>query len=74
MNPPIAIAAFAALDERGQRAHLDSCGSVEAELLRLGDEAEQAVAGDPASAAHWLRRLRELARSLDSPSAPPRAA
>ncbi|MGA1467823.1 MAG: CHAT domain-containing protein [Phycisphaerales bacterium] len=74
MNPPIAIAAFAALDERGQRAHLDSCASGEAELLRLGDEAEQAVAGDPASAANWLVRLRELARSIDSPSAAARSA
>ena len=74
MSRTIAVAAFAELDEAAQRRHLAGCDSSEAELLRLGDEAEQSVGADPAAAAAWLAQLRHLAGSLAAPSAAARAA
>ena len=54
--------AFLRLDEAAQEAHLHAREDADAELHRLGDEAERLVSGDPGGAAAILRDLRGACR------------
>ncbi len=70
---PISVASFLELDPTERDLHLARCESAEAELLRLGDDAERSAASDPAAAAAWLAGLRAICGSVH-PAARARAA
>ncbi|MGA1017793.1 MAG: CHAT domain-containing protein [Phycisphaerales bacterium] len=70
---PLDLEAFVALDAAVRDERLQSTGDPDAELRRLGDEAERAVSTDPAIALERLEMVGEAADRLGHPGAAARA-